>query len=392
MTEVICLKWYHTFVFLFQTALSLADIVTDALTCRTYFRQKEFTRFGLGLALIVVPMIVTALWSIVASTTRILDNEDADEMEDVGEADVFFRGTVLNVCLSCFCLGPTLHSLELFLYCARNFQALWKSKNGIKVSKDHGSVYYLYMHNMNMKLVEGLLESAPQLTLQIYAMVKQNQPIETIQVVSASISFLSFTWMITTNEDLRERTGYNKKLLHTIAIFISNLGLVAGRTCALIFFAVAFGWWLSLIICAHWAIMVLIGFAFWTSKRRQDIVCFIFAYSFFYIFVFRLYMLKKIRGETPLGCPKEYLVTILWHFLFAAENVTMILTYFFYHNETGKWYDNYVVILVVAGTFAGIVIKVLMWYFCFKDNLSSEWSERARPMTILLRTERIRGV
>ena len=381
------LKWYHTFVFLFQTILSLADIVTDALAAREYYNQREYVRFGLGVAFIVVPMIVTCLWSIVASTTRILHDQDADGSGDGSSEAVFSRGIVFNACLSCFCLGPSLHNLEMSIFCAKNFRHLWQSKSGIPISKERGSLYYLYFHTMNMKMVEGLLESAPQLILQVYAMLKQTEPVKPIQIVSASISLFCLTWTVTRNEELREHSGFNYKFLHTLPLFVSNLALVSSRSAAIVFFAVACGWWLAGILCAHWFIIVLLGVSLWTSKRRQDIFLFCFAYSVFYIFVFRSYVLRKIRGSVPLGRCQHISATLLWHVLFATENALMITLYYtkLNPNQPEKWYDMCAVVLVAAGTVFGLVIKSIMWCVCFRGHSDDGPSETTRPVTILLR-------
>ena len=37
MAERIHLKWYHTFLFLFQAILTVTDMVTDGLTCVQYW-------------------------------------------------------------------------------------------------------------------------------------------------------------------------------------------------------------------------------------------------------------------------------------------------------------------------------------------------------------------
>lgn len=394
MTEDIHLKWYHTFVFLFQTVLSISDITTDAWTCSTYLEDQKYARFAIGLTLIVVPMAVTCVWSIVASTSRTLSNDDQDQDgQGFGEVDFFFRTTLLNICLSCFCCGPTLHSFELFLFCARNFHVLWLTKDGIKVKKDEGRLYHLYMHNINMKLVEGLLESGPQLILQTYVMVKQIQDGEEpkpTQIVSASISFLCLTWTITSSDVLREYSACKTSVWQTIAIFISNVGLTAARAGAIIFFCVVLRWWLALVVFVHWLIFVLMGFVLWNSKRLQDIVYFVFAHSPSYIFVFRLSLLKNIRGSKPMSRATEYFATALWYFFFAAENVTMILVYLDLAKAKSAGIPRYctitVVTTVVVGTCAGITIKCLLWFFCFKDCPTElETRERSRPVTILVR-------
>lgn len=379
MAEV-TLRWHHTFLFLFQAILTVADTTTDILTCLTYREQGHQQWFAVSLGVTLITLTVLCIWSIIASTSRAWTQNDDSDVQ-IANPDVIFRNTGMNVALGCLCVGLPLHSLQLFFFCACHFKELWESSNGLRIEKDR--LYYLYIHTFNLKMVEGLLESAPQLIIQVYSMVMRDDEIELIQMISASISFLALTWMFTCVEVQREFANYNMKLLHNVVIFLSNVGIVAARTLAIIFFTLAFPWWLFLVFYVHWLIINATGFFLWRSKRKQDIFVFIFAYSPLYIFVYSSYYLKKLRGNAPLSVTLQNVSTICWHVLFTAENIAMISAYYLMPHEQA-WFDIPALAVVVIANIGGMLLKWVSWCCCFSENSQHDKTIR-RPVTIVLK-------
>ena len=375
------LKWFHTFLFLFQAILTIADTSTDIMTCLTYRANDDQQWFAVSLGVTLLTLIVLCIWSVIASTSRTWTKDDADD--ETGNPDVIFRSTTINVALACLCVGPPLHSVQLFIFCACRFKELWNSPDGLRIEKDR--LYYLYVHTLNLKMVEGLLESAPQLMIQVYVMVMQREEakIELIQMISAPISFLALVWMSTSMEVLREFEKYNLTFLHNVIIFLGNAGMIAARTLAIVFFTLYFPWRLPYVIGVHCLVMVATGFLLWRSNRKQDMFVFIFAYSPFYLFVYSSYYLKKLRGTAPFGAALQTLSTILWHTLFTAENIVMISVCFFLHDEN-KWINTSAFAAVLIGNIGGILIKWLSWCCCFSGQPQGDESIR-RPTTIILR-------
>lgn len=371
------LKWYHTFLFLFQTILSVADTTTDILTCLKYKQQGDERWFAVSLAVTVVAAVVLCIWSVIASILRSLTAED-DAVADAANPDVIFRSSTVNVLLGCLCVGPPLHSFQMFLVCAFRFKELWRSDRGLRVEKKD-RLYYLYVHTLNLKMVEGLLESAPQLIIQLYVMLKTSEQISLIQMISAPISLLSLTWMITCMEVFREFSNTNMKFLHNFVIFVSNLCIMAARTVALVAFCHAFPWWLSLVLCAHCFLVNVCGYLLWKSERKQDMLTFIFAYSPLYLLIYSSYQLKKLRGNKPFSFPLQLAVSIAWHLVFTAENIFMISMYY-HKTQDRKWIDYLGVSIVVGGTVGGILFKWILWCCCVaKESLETE---RRQPVTI----------
>ena len=375
------LKWFHTFMFLFQAILTVADTTTDILTCLTYREQGNQQWFAVSLGVTLITLTVLCFWSIIASTSRVLTRDTDDE--EIANPDVIFRSTRINVALGCLCVGPPLHSLQLFLFCAYRFKELWKSSDGLRIEKDR--LYYLYVHTLNLKMVEGLLESAPQLIIQVYAMVMQSEDIELIQMISAPISFVALVWMFTSMEILREFENYNLKVLHNVLIFLSNAGIIAARALAIIFFTLAFPWWVLLVFCVHWLIINVIGLWLWRSDRKQDMFVFIFAYSPVYLFVYSSYYFKKLRGNAPFSLALKNILTIAWHALFTVENIAMISAYYVKMSHDDAWYKVPALAVVVIGNIVGMLLKCTSWCCCFAEHSRDNETFR-RPVTIVLKS------
>lgn len=379
MAEV-CLKWFHTFIFLFQAILTIADTATDIMTCLVYRENEHRNWFAVSLGVTLVTLTVLCIWSMIASTSRTWTEDEADD--ETGNPDVVFRSTTVNVALACLCVAPPLHSIELFIFCACRFKELWNSPDGLRIEKDR--LYYLYIHTLNLKMVEGLLECAPQLMIQVYVMLVPGTKAEPIQIISAPISFLALVWMATSMEVLREFEKYNLTFLHNVIIFLGNAGMIAARTLAIVFFTRSFpAWWLPVVFGVHYLVMVVAGFLLWRSNRKQDMFVFVFAYCPFYLFVYSSYYLKKLRGTAPFGPKLQMVSTVFWHVLFTAENIGMISMSFFLRNENSSIITS-AFAAVLIGNIGGILVKWLSWCCCSSGQSQSDESIR-RPTTIVLR-------
>ena len=375
------LKWHQTFLFLFQTVLFVADTTTDVLTSLEYKGQGHKHWFGVSFGLTVISMVVLSIWSLMVSTSRLLSTEE-DSVE-VDNPDVIFRNNRLNFLLSLLCLGPPLHSFQMFLVCASRFKELWKSSTGVLIEKER--LYYLYVHTLNLKMAEGLLEAAPQLILQVYVMLEERETVSLIQKISAPLCLLSLTWMITSMEAFREFKHYNLKLIHNLIIFLSNLGIIAARALAIVCFTIAFPWWIFLLVGVHYLIVNFTGFVLWRSKRKQDMLVFIFAYSPLYLFIYSSHYLKKLRGDAPFGLARLVVVTVSWHVLFTLENIGMILGYYFSPHYKPQWFLIFAVAIVTAGNLGGILLKSLSWYCCFQKDEDEDLNIQ-RASTLMVTT------
>ena len=107
------------------------------------------------------------------------------------------------------------------------------------------------LHGMESKVAaffEAVGEAAPQFTIQLHALIVQNEPVEIIQMISLPLSFLSlvcsfaaFDFMLT------ERNTRLQKL----AIVSCNFCLISSRLFAITYFVLLYKWWLIAILGLH---------------------------------------------------------------------------------------------------------------------------------------------
>lgn len=106
MAEVY-LKWHHTFLFLFQAILTIADTTTDILTSLKYKELGHKHWFAVSLSITLITLTVLCVWSIIATTSRAWaqDTDDVERLERNANPDMIFRSTGINVTLSCLCMA-----------------------------------------------------------------------------------------------------------------------------------------------------------------------------------------------------------------------------------------------------------------------------------------------
>lgn len=70
------LKWYQTLLFLFQTALFVADSTTNILTSLVYREQGHRQWFAVSLGLTVITLVVLCIWYAMVNRSRLLSREE----------------------------------------------------------------------------------------------------------------------------------------------------------------------------------------------------------------------------------------------------------------------------------------------------------------------------
>lgn len=69
------LKWYQTLLFLFQTALFVADSTTNILTSLVYREQGHRQWFAVSLGL-TITLVVLCIWYAMVNRSRLLSREE----------------------------------------------------------------------------------------------------------------------------------------------------------------------------------------------------------------------------------------------------------------------------------------------------------------------------
>lgn len=101
---------------------------------------------------------------------------------------------------------------------------------------------HLNDHSNWARLVEAVLESAPQFVIQLYALSVQQEQVEIIQMISLPVSFLSLAWAFTAfdSDDLGILGRCNVK--QNVVLFVTYLFVLSSRLFAVTFFTITFKW------------------------------------------------------------------------------------------------------------------------------------------------------
>lgn len=154
---------------------------------------------------------------------------------------------------------------------------------------------------ITLKLVGMLLESLPQLMLNLYILARCEKSVSTVQWVSAAVSFLTICLAII-HYDISARVHETIGLMQKIFITFYRVSYLAARILAMIYFVYVLQWWIAAVMTTHW----LIGLFCVMRDKVETVVrslVFVFLNSFIYIgefggvsalFVLILYVMENI--------------------------------------------------------------------------------------------------
>lgn len=353
-TTAVDLKWYQTLLFLFQTALFVADTTTNILTSLVYREQGHQQWFAVSLGLTIITLVALCIWFAMVSRRRLLSREREENSVGVDNPD--------NISLN----------------------------NRVDIEKER--LYNLYLHT----LILGLLQAASQLIIQYYVYITLKEGDDVIPEVSMWISFITLTWMVTSMEVFRPVANLKPvpRLVHKVIIFLSNAGIIMARVMAIVCFIISLSWWIVLVLGVHCFIINFTGFLLWRSNRKQDMLVFIFAYSPLYLFSYSSYYLRKLGGNAPFSLTHRAVLKFSWYVLFTLENAGMILGIIFtwpysYEEDPLFWFPIVALMIVPPGNLGGILLKLFSWYClcgCFHEQNDEYWESVQRVNTLGMTT------
>ncbi len=136
------------------------------------------------------------------------------------------------------------------------------TRRGEATPPDRRRIYFL----AKLRYLETITESAPQLCLQVYIMLRQ-WDFPTYTVVSSVLSLLSLAWSITTLEKERkiQEEGHCKICAAVMFLFWQLFTLVS-RLSAIVLFVYVFRYYVIIFLAAHW---LLLSMAMLTIQRRK---------------------------------------------------------------------------------------------------------------------------
>ncbi|XP_061597555.1 XK-related protein 8.3 [Cololabis saira] len=237
----------------------LLDWGSDLWVAAEFYRRGEWGWFGLLLGLMALSSAVVQMFS------WYWFRYDRDLPGPEQPADP--AGPQAGLCGDRVWLSCLLHVLQLGFLC-RHLRAI---RQGFRVwwRREEGSEYAVYLtHDLSMlRLIETFCESAPQLILMVYVMLRTNKA-RTFQFVSMAASTTSIAWMVVDyHRSLRSflpdkaQQGWGSSLVY----FLWNLLLIGPRLAALALFSSVLPGFIAAHFLLLWPALVL-----WAWRQRTE--------------------------------------------------------------------------------------------------------------------------
>ncbi|XP_043072993.1 XK-related protein 8.3 [Puntigrus tetrazona] len=342
------------FFTLFGVCTFLFDVGSDLWVAKELYVLGEFAWFGVLLGFMLVSSAVVQLFSwFWLRYDR--DLKDFETQASDGNL-VLFSGTK-RIKLLLF-----LHVCQLG-FLVRHVSAIWQ---GFRVwwRKGCGSEYAVYLtHDLSMlRLIETFCESAPQLTLMIYIMLRSNHA-RLVQYVSVGASTTSIAWMVVDyHRSLRSFLPDKDKQgwLSSVVYFFWNLFLIGPRVASIALFASV----LPCFIAAHFLLLWHV-FVIWAWRQGTDFmdspagerlyratVGLIWYFSWFNV----------AEGDTRDR-------SLIYHVFIITDTGILLSTWWLYRDaEMTQSYAFSLIISIPLCYVLGLLIKVL-YYCCFHPKL-----------------------
>uniref|UniRef100_A0A3Q1FIX7 XK-related protein n=1 Tax=Acanthochromis polyacanthus TaxID=80966 RepID=A0A3Q1FIX7_9TELE len=329
----------------------LVDWGSDVWVATELYLRGELLWFGLLVGLMGLSSVVVQIFSWFWFR---YDRELPGFGGQTGAGTVLFGDRVKLFCL--------LHVLQLGFLC-RHISAI---RQGFKVwwRKQEGSEYAVYLsHDLSMlRLIETFCESAPQLTLMIYVMLRTNKA-RTVQFVSVAASATSIAWMVVDyHRSLRSflpdkaKQGWGSSLVY----FLWNLLLIAPRVAALALFSAALPGFVAVHFLLLWS-----AFLLWAWKQRTDFMDsaggeWLYRATVGLIWYFSWFNVAegRTRGRS-----------LIYHAFMTVDGGLLLGTWWFYRDPVQTEAYGPVLLLVLPLTsLLGLLFKAL-YYCCFHPRL-----------------------
>ena len=211
-------------------------------------------------------------------------------------------------------------------------------------------IYFL----AKLRYIETITESAPQLFLQVYIMLR-HWHFPTYTVVSSVLSLLSLAWSITTLQKERkiEEEG-DYKLRAAVLFVIRQLFTLASRLSAIVIFAYVFRYYVIILFAAHW---LLLAVKMSTMNRGE--------YS-----GRKSLLLSSLAACTSLFHSSEIALStamemMMWYILILLENIFMVTLSLTFGTQDILHMDilkPVVISCIVGGSFVSMIFIVKYYW------------------------------
>ncbi|XP_076806856.1 uncharacterized protein LOC143450267 [Clavelina lepadiformis] len=322
--------WLDIFVVLISMGTYIADIVTDVLVMLVYWKIDEVSWAALTLTFLIVPAVIMQIFS---ARWYIADGR---------------KISVSMVVVHLILMGPIRRYISVLYFGLRARRT--------KKIEDYQLMYAELSDVSMLRLFECFLESAPQLVLQLYIMIRVEEGDHILTGISACFSLLSLSWTIVAyTKALRAAVSRRRKVswpgitLQTIW----RVGMVLGRITAIVLFATIYQEWSLLLLGLHWLLMT--GWVVaqdtdfcntWWEERLFNVIIGV-------IYVFCFFNMKEGRSR---GRVAFYYAVVL------VENSIMIMLWW-PERTPDVWYNVPALVAVWGGFVVGLSCMALYYQY-----------------------------
>ena len=372
LQELYRIKWYETFFHLLVACLSLADPITDIFTLMGFYRADHVTWFSVGLVFVVLPCLFYPLSHYFSAESVAKRNMDAALSLNTLKS---VKTKHLRVLFRLHPFAPFLTKLQTFWMCFQHYDDIWKRssqyhKTELPTRPEWATekTDALLLQNKIDTLFEALLESAPQILIQLFAIGVQEEPVQNIQMISLPLSFLSLSLSFSTLDKMLHDDEIGVlDLKHDVLLFVTELLILIGRLFAIAFFIVSYKWWVCIVIFLHAIILMVIDilYCYQTGNLKREAALVAPCFS----------LLNWLRDDMSLGLyvdasasanrnTRKHLINMqnLCNILFVLENLSMI-SLFFLKERFHNWYSLPLLICVSLFSYLGATLR----YFHLRD-------------------------
>ncbi|CAF98036.1 unnamed protein product, partial [Tetraodon nigroviridis] len=293
----------------------VADVCTDAALVLTYFKEKHVVCAALTLLFIVVGLLVTQVFS----TAWYWDDMDCDEKREDMKTTLPVVSKRGLATLHLFGVGIFIRYYQML---KRGFGVAWGTVEPVEEIKNQQHFLFGLAADLSMlRLLEAFLESVPQLLLQLYIVLGQ-QECSLVQLVGMSFSFMNAAWALVDYRrclrrslpDVRQMPRGLPTAIYLLYKLFTITSRVLGYALLLIF---------SIYSTVGLAIVWLLGTA-WTHRLHTDF-CSSQSLEFLYraiVGVILTFTFFNVKGQGT----RDAMIT--YYFLHSLINVLSLLLLF----------------------------------------------------------------
>ncbi|XP_029653640.1 XK-related protein 7-like [Octopus sinensis] len=245
----------------------------------------------------------------------------------------------------------------------KNFESLrYGMKSQTAQSSAEREYYYRWMLREDtdacmLRLFECFMESAPQLTLQLYILVVDPADASNpLRIISLLSSWIGICWSLASYYKSLRFSRENKENLTvcgTVAYFLWRLLEVGPRIVIISMFMTQYYFWVAVPLSLHWV------FVFIWLQIQQLTFCQNSVWQTFFnmmcAFVSIFCFLNAKDGTSRYRC-------ILFYAIFYTENIVLFALWFRFTDHMGTWYHLTAFFFVLCGA----VLQAILFccYYC----------------------------